>query len=161
MSLLASFLAEATPLRARRAALALLAFLPVASCALFQGSVMLPNMTKEEAAAYGQYLGGQLAAIAKSSVESQQLSLDALRSTASSFEQLGHGELPTLRDTMFNAGSIGAAVLQLTLNDIHYQLMLKGGIQGGSLVENAKIACLEIASKLQQTHQELTDAQGS
>lgn len=158
MGLLTNLLVEAAPLRARRAALSILALLPLASCAIFQGAAMLPDMSEDEATAYGQYLGSQLGSVARSAVESGAMSMGSLMNTALAFEAIGMGTVPPLTSQLFDAGSLGATALQLTINDIHYQLTLKGGFQDGQITANAKLACIEIAMKLKDAYKALQHA---
>lgn len=156
MGLLYNLLAEASPFRARRAAIALLAALPLASCAGLSGAHQLPNMTPDEADAYGNYLGGQLAAVAQTAVESGQMTLDQLMTTSIVIEKIAMGEIAPLASSFFNPKSIGALALELTLNDIHYRMQLNGGFdEQGKLVQNASSALMMVATNLKQKHQEL------
>jgi hypothetical protein len=156
---LSSLLAEAAPARARRAALQILALLPVAGCALFQGALMLPQMSEDQAAAYGQYLGDQAAAVARTAVASGEMSMGALMDTAIAFEAIGMGKVPPLPSTLFDGSKVGAAILQMTINDIHYNLLVKGGFQGGKIGVNAQLVCMEIAMRLKTAYSELSHAQ--
>jgi hypothetical protein len=144
------------PLRARNLALQILAILPIASCGLFQGATRLPDMNDDEVAAYGEYAAGTVASVARVAVDSGDLTLDALWKIQSGFEVLGLGIPPDSTSQFFDLKSYGALALQLTLNDLHYQLVLRGGLTPeGRLVPNAQAVCMVISARLKALHQEL------
>lgn len=155
MNLMIRAIVEGSPKRARQLMLSLMAALPIASCAIFQGAKALPDMTEDEAVAYGDYLGAQIGAIATQAVRDGEMSMDSLMNVALAFEAIGMGKVPPQASTLFDSSTVGAAILQLTINDIQYQLQLRGGFPNGGIAANAQLVCMEIAVGLKNAYKQL------